>query len=140
MAVRVLHDGGGRVRFPRSGGRDGDRFRLQERLRESARLESLGTLARGIAHDMNNLLQPIMTSTEVLRQRNAGDRDAEGDVAVILEATHRARALVRQVLDFGRRVAPCPEVVDLFDVVRDSRQLVAAALSSGAWWSPWAEQ
>lgn len=108
-----------------------DRASLRERLQEAARLESLGTLARGIAHDMNNLLQPIMTSSEVLKLRCHDDPEVQSDVAIVLEATGQARELVRQILDLSKRRAPCPEVVDLCEVARGSRRLLDASMPPG---------
>ncbi len=100
--------------------------RLQEQSLRSQRLESVGTLAGGIAHDLNNILAPIMMSVASLREI-VTDRDAVPLLEILNESAHRAADLVRQVLTFARGVEGdrvpvqlVALVTDLLKVLRDT--------------------
>jgi len=90
---------------------------LQEHLRQSQRIESLGRLASGVAHDFNNLLTVISCSSEAL-MRGYG---AAHPVAQVAERINKAAAsganLTRQLLAFGRKQALQPRVIQLNDVI-----------------------
>lgn len=81
-----------------------DKSALEGRLAQAQRLEALGRLAGGVAHDLNNLLTPIMVCADIAR-RELGQQDdrLRTLVAEILTASERARDLVQQLLAFGRR-------------------------------------
>ena len=101
------------------------RQRLEEQLRDSQRLESIGALAGGIAHDFNNLLLVICGYGELaLRRIERSERVEESDIKDLLEAGERAKQLTRQLLAFGRRQVLVPEVVDLRDVLADNERLL----------------
>ncbi len=76
--------------------------RFEGQLRQAQRLETLGMLAGGIAHDFNNILQAILGCAELARASNPGS-PVDGYLDRLLEASHRARSLVKQILAFGRR-------------------------------------
>ena len=78
-----------------------ERQRLQAQLRHSQRLESIGTLASGVAHDLNNVLAPIMMSIPLLAQAVAGTRN-ERLVSTIEACAERGSCIVKQVLTFSR--------------------------------------
>jgi two-component system, cell cycle sensor histidine kinase and response regulator CckA len=92
-----------------------ERKLLEERLRQSQRLEAVGQLAGGVAHDFNNLLTVISGYTETLRNRN--DNSDRAELAQIAAAADRAAALTRQLLAFSRRQVLQPKVIDLNEVV-----------------------
>ncbi|MCA9137941.1 MAG: hypothetical protein KDB00_14315, partial [Planctomycetales bacterium] len=77
------------------------RTRFQQVERRRQRLESLGTLASGIAHDLNNLLTPILMSGRML-QRNNPSVDREGLVETIVSGASRGADLIAQLLTFAR--------------------------------------
>lgn len=94
-----------------------DRTRLEEQLRLSQKMESVGLLAGGIAHDFNNLVTIILGITELtLRELPDGDPQRE-EMETIHDAARRAAALTRQLLAFGRRQILQPSVVSLNEVV-----------------------
>jgi len=90
-----------------------ERDRLEEHLRETQKLESLGRLAGGIAHDFNNLLTAILGYAEELtHELPAGSREAE-DVGEIQRAGRRAQELTSQLLTFARRQVIVPRTIDV---------------------------
>ena len=80
-------------------------------LRRAQKLEAIGGLAGGIAHDLNNMLTPIMGGTELTLLNLPNDHAARSDLETVLEASRRARGLVRQILTFSRRTETQAQVV-----------------------------
>ncbi len=94
-----------------------ERARLEERLRHAEKLEALGRLAGGVAHDFNNILVPILGFAELaLEESQAGSPLHESQLQ-IREAAQRARDLVSQILAFSRRDQPEPRPIDAAGVV-----------------------
>jgi signal transduction histidine kinase/ActR/RegA family two-component response regulator len=96
-----------------------ERRRLEEQLRQSQRLEAIGSLAGGIAHDFNNLLTVILGQSELLLRRTASDAPALKRLEEIRKAGERAALLTRQLLAFSRKQVLIPEVLDPRTVVTD---------------------
>jgi two-component system cell cycle sensor histidine kinase/response regulator CckA len=92
-----------------------ERKQLEEQLRQSQRLESIGRLAGGIAHDFNNLLTVISGYSEALLE--AANGDSEPELKEIAAAAERAAILTRQLLAFSRRQVLQPRIVSLNEVV-----------------------
>ena len=85
--------------------RDITEKRLAEaQLLRAQRLESVGTLAGGLAHDLNNILAPIMVSVRLLERKLANDPEGLECVALLGSLTERAANIVRQVLSFARGI------------------------------------
>jgi two-component system, cell cycle sensor histidine kinase and response regulator CckA len=101
-----------------------ERQHLEEQLRQSQKLESIGQLAGGVAHDFNNLLTVISGYAElILPDLPAHDFLREG-VAEIARAAARAAALTRQLLAFSRRQTAEPVDLALNEVVRTSENML----------------
>jgi two-component system cell cycle sensor histidine kinase/response regulator CckA len=96
---------------------------LEERLRQSERLEAIGQLAGGVAHDFNNVLLVIRGYSSVLRT-TLTDAQQIADVDEIANAADRATQLTRQLLAFGRRQVLEPHKLNLDDVVLSMQKLL----------------
>jgi two-component system, cell cycle sensor histidine kinase and response regulator CckA len=90
---------------------------LEAQLAQAQKLEALGRLAGGVAHDFNNLIMVIQGNAE-LAARHAADAELVRDLEGILEASNRASTLTRQLLAFSRRRIAAPRPVDPGGVVR----------------------
>ncbi len=82
---------------------DRDKARMEEQFHKIQKLESIGRLAGGIAHDLNNLLTPILGYSELLLEKGCGKSIERKPVEKIAEAGGKARDLVRQLLAFSRK-------------------------------------
>ena len=105
--------------------RDGRKRRsLERQLQQAQKMEALGTLAGGIAHDFNNILGAILGFTEMaLGDARRGQVDPH-DLEQVLLAGERAKALVRQILTFSRKVEVEMKPLDLNQEVRQAAQLL----------------
>ncbi|MHB8868077.1 MAG: hybrid sensor histidine kinase/response regulator [Thermoleophilia bacterium] len=96
---------------------------VEEQQRRGQRLEAVGRLAGGIAHDLNNLLTAIVGHTNLLSV-TAAESSADADLAGILDASDRAATLTRQLLAFSRRQALQPHVLDLNSIAESMTGLL----------------
>ncbi|HWG56515.1 MAG TPA: ATP-binding protein [Gaiellaceae bacterium] len=90
---------------------------LEERLRQAQKLEAIGRLAGGVAHDFNNMLTAIAGYTAFARDRAGGDAELASDLDEIRKATERATLLTRQLLAFSRKQVLQPELLNLNAIV-----------------------
>ncbi len=100
-----------------------ERKELESRLLRAQRLESIGTLAGGIAHDLNNILAPIMMGVELLRV-SPNPEVSEKVIQTIAMSAKRGAELVKQVLSFARGVDGARVAVHLGHVVREVETLI----------------
>jgi PAS domain S-box-containing protein len=103
------------------------RKELEAQLAHSQKLESLGRLAGGVAHDLNNQLSVILGSTGLAMQANLDDAVHE-DLEMVLTAGTRAAALTGQLLAFSRRQVLRPVVTDLNALVRSAKTMLERVL------------
>jgi two-component system cell cycle sensor histidine kinase/response regulator CckA len=100
---------------------------LERQLLRSQRLESIGTLASGIAHDLNNVLTPILTAVQLLRDRTTDKRSV--DMLSTLElSTTRGAELIKQVLGFARGIEEERSAVALPRVFSDIAKILEETL------------
>ena len=100
----------------------------EEELRQSQKLEAVGRLAGGVAHDFNNMLTAIQGFATLLRGRAEPDGDEAGYVEEILRAAERSATLTRQLLAFSRKQVMRPEVLDLNATVAEMESMLRRLL------------
>ena len=97
-------------------------------LHEAQKMESIGSLACGIAHDFNNIIASIIAHAEVAGQGLPEGTDAGENLSGILEAGHRARDLVRQILAFSRQSEETRQPSEPGPILREALRLLRATL------------
>jgi PAS domain S-box-containing protein len=98
-----------------------DRRRLEAELHEAQKLEAVGKLAAGVAHDFNNLMTAVLGYSDLILARLPEDDENRGKIESIREASVRASDLTRQLLAFGRKQMLQTSDLDLRDVVTGVR-------------------
>ena len=107
-----------------------DRKMLEEQLRQSQKMEAIGTLAGGIAHDFNNILAAIMGYTELSKNLAGGNSILEKNLSQVLKSVDRAKALVHQILAFSRKTESVVKPLRLHLVIEEALNLLRASLPS----------
>ena len=126
----VLHDGAGRIQCIATMLRDvSERERLEIQLREAQKLESLGVLAGGVAHDFNNFLVSILCNASLALEQLDSDSAARGHVRKIVNASRRASDLTRQMLAYAGRATYDVHAIDLNALVSEMTEFMRAALT-----------
>ena len=122
---RAICDSDGRVIGFQSIGQDiTEQRELEERFRQSQRMETVGRLAGGVAHDFNNILTAIMGHASFALQSAAGDAVTEADIQEVLKSAERARNLTQQLLAFSRKQIIEPKLLDLNDLILDMDRML----------------
>lgn len=101
-----------------------ERDRLQEQLIQTQKMEAIGRLAGGVAHDFNNMLSVILGYGEYLLENLRAEDPLREPAQQIVEAGRRSSALTRQLLAFSRKQALQPEVLDLNELVENLHTLL----------------
>lgn len=111
-----------------------EQYRLEKQLRHTQKMEAIGTLAGGVAHDFNNVLTPIMGYAEIIRlkmkQEEFKDTVVYGYLDEILKAAKRARDLVEQVLTFSRSIEKKAVLQYLHPIIKEVMKLMRGTLPS----------
>ena len=101
--------------------------RLQ--LFQSDKLASLGRLAAGVAHEINNPLTAVLTNSSFLLKRSQGQPETSDDLQVIVSETIRCREIVKSLLDFARQTVPKKRKADISQIIHRAATVVENQLS-----------
>jgi PAS domain S-box-containing protein len=99
-----------------------ERKQLEQQVLRAQRMESIGTLAGGVAHDLNNALGPIIMSLDLLQMRFP-DPESQELISVIASSAQRGAEMVRQVLSFARGVGGQRTEVEIKHLIRDIEKI-----------------
>ena len=102
---------------------------VEEALRRSQKMEVVGQLTGGIAHDVNNLLSILLVNAELLAPMVSGDPKARQNVEGMIRAVHRGADLTRKLLRFSRTTPDEPKRVSANDLIRGVEGLIAKSLT-----------
>lgn len=100
---------------------------LEEQLRQSQKMQAVGRLAGGVAHDFSNMLSVIIGYSELLQERSESAFMSKG-IDEIRKAADRAACLTRQLLAFSRQQVLQPRVINLNDVVHSVSQMLHSVM------------
>jgi len=103
----------------------------EDALRQSQKMEAIGSLTGGIAHDFNNLLAVISGNLHLLKRDVAGNEPAERRVKNALDGVARSAKLSSQLLAFARRQPLAPKVINLGSFIADMEDIVCKAVGEG---------
>ena len=103
---------------------DKERLNLEEQMRHTQKLEALGTLAGGVAHDMNNILTPIMGYCELAHLTLDADHPMQPCLEGIDKSAKRAANLIRQILAFSRKQVMEKHLVNLTTLIEDFAKML----------------
>ncbi|WP_027358384.1 CHASE4 domain-containing protein [Desulforegula conservatrix] len=107
-----------------------ERIMLEKALRQAYKMEAIGTLAGGIAHDFNNILSAIMGHAELCQITTDPDSAFSDRLEKIIQATKRAKSLVKQILTFSTRKEIEKHTVEVGAAVKEALNLVKSSIPS----------
>jgi PAS domain S-box-containing protein len=131
VSMTLIKDNAGRPKARLSIGTDVTaKKNLEEQFLRVQRLESIGMLASGIAHDLNNILAPILMGAPMLRDQISNPVHNR-IIANFERSAERGTALVRQILNFAQGVGGAHQRVELAPILRDTRDVIAETFPKG---------
>ncbi|HWR71549.1 MAG TPA: PAS domain S-box protein [Nitrospirota bacterium] len=101
-----------------------EKKKVHEHLFQSQKLESIGVLAGGVAHDFNNILTAILGYTEIIRKNTEGNEKVSRSLNVIETAARKSGRMISQLLDFSRKKTQESVPFSINDVVQDTVRLL----------------
>ena len=116
-----------------------ERWRMEQALQQVQRMDSIGHLAGGVAHDFNNILTAILGFSEILLDDTPPGSDSRLDLEAIQKAAQHGASLSRQLLAFSRRQMLDLKILDLAEVVRDFERMIGRVLGEHIRWSAQAD-
>ena len=101
-----------------------ERLKMEDRLAHSQKMETVGRLAGGVAHDFNNMLSVILGNAELLKEGLPADSVLHEEVAAIINAAKRSSEITRQLLAFARKQIVKPQLLDLNEAIESCLKLL----------------
>ncbi|HPR52533.1 MAG TPA: PAS domain S-box protein [Deltaproteobacteria bacterium] len=105
-----------------------ERRNLEARLRQSSKMEAIGTLAGGIAHDFNNILSSVLGFTEFAKIKLGKGKSIDKELDEVLKAGARARDLVKQILTFSRKSGIQKNPIELSPLIKETLKFLRASI------------
>lgn len=107
-----------------------DRKMMEESLRQSQKMEAIGTLTGGIAHDFNNILAAILGYSELVLDDLPHESESREDLEAVIDAAKRAKDLVKHMLTFSRKTEQDVGPIEIYLVVKEALKLLRASIPS----------
>jgi PAS domain S-box-containing protein len=101
-----------------------EKYELEARLAHSQKMDALGQMAGGVAHDFNNMLTPILGASQLLSEDRVSDEDRKKHAAMVSSCARRAAELTQMMLTFSRKAPAMVQPVDLRKVLDDCRAML----------------
>ncbi len=101
-----------------------ENLQLEAQFQQSQKMESVGRLAGGVAHDFNNMLSVIIGYTEMAREANSENESLSYNLNQVLDAANRAKDITQQLLAFARKQTIIPVVLDLNPSIQDMMNML----------------
>jgi PAS domain S-box-containing protein len=131
VRVSALMDENGKMNgFISASSNTTEQKQMEERLRQSRKMESIGTLTGGIAHDFNNLLYMISGNTELALEDTPVANPAHQNLQEIKSASLKAADIVKQLLHFSRKTDQKLQPIDAVTVIKDSIKFLSSTIPS----------
>ena len=105
-----------------------ERTKLEDQLRQSHKMEAIGTISGGIAHDFNNILGIIIGNTELAMDDIQEWNPARSNLEEIKKASLRASDIVRQLLNFSRKTEQTKKIIDILPMIKESVKLLRSSI------------
>jgi len=105
-----------------------EKKRLENQLLQSQKMEAIGTLAGGIAHDFNNILGAILGYAEMIQEDCPAGSTMRGDIDRVVEASQRAKELIKQILEFSRHAESTERALQPALIVKEAMKMLRASI------------
>lgn len=103
---------------------------LESQLIQTQKMEALGRFAGGIAHDLNNMLYPIILNLQMLAEESSSNASRDQTIHLILSAAYRQRDLLKQILSFSRRGELLLKPTEISELIRETITFIRSSLPS----------